>query len=86
MTWTNDNGKGKKDMEKKEKKTGPVTPAYTRKAIANYQSKFDRIPVNLPLGSKQWIREKTGMSGNALLKKLFMEYRQQIDENGSGGG
>lgn len=67
-------------MEKKEKKTGPITPAYTRKAIANYQSKFDRIPVNLPRGSKQWIRENTGMSGNALLKNLFLEYKERIDQ------
>lgn len=28
------------------------TPEYTKKAIQNYNNKFDRIAVNLPKGTK----------------------------------
>lgn len=50
-------------------------PEYNLRAINKYNSKFDRCAVNLPQGSKDWIKENTGLSVNAFLNKIFQEYK-----------
>lgn len=54
-----------------QKKT--ITPEYTRKAIAKYQSKFDRVNINLPKGLKDHAKAATGESVNALVVRLICE-------------
>lgn len=56
-------------MARKENKT----PEYTRKAIAKYQSKFDRVNINLVKGLKDQIKAATGESLNACVTRLLME-------------
>ena len=51
----------------------PKTPEYTRKAIAAYQSKFERININLPIGTKDRIKA-AGQTVNGLANKLILEY------------
>ena len=46
------------------------TPEYTKKAIQNYNNKFDRIAVNLPKGTKDRIKALTGKSCNAYVSEL----------------
>lgn len=55
------------------------TPDYMLKAINNYNEKFDRIAVNLPKGSKEWIKENTRKSANAFFNELFTEYKNRIE-------
>ena len=55
-------------------------PEYTRKAIQNYNNKFDRIAVNLDIGSKEWIKENTGKSCNKFFVDLFQEYKRKYEE------
>lgn len=49
---------------------GNTTPEYTKRAIRNYNNKFDRVPVNLPKGTKDRIKELTGKSCNMFLTEL----------------
>lgn len=49
------------------------TPEYTKKAIQNYNNKFDRIAVNLPKGTKERIKELTGKSCNAYISELVIK-------------
>lgn len=49
------------------------TPEYTKKAIQNYNSKFDRVAVNLPKGTKERIKELTGKSCNAYISELVIK-------------
>lgn len=65
--------KGHIDMKKTDKSK---TKDYTLKAISKYNAKFDRIAVNLPKGSKDWIRKTTGKSCNQFFVDLFMEYKE----------
>ena len=58
----------------------PKTPEYTRKAIQNYNEKFDRIAVNLEKGSKEWIKENTRKSCNQFFVDLFQEYKRKYEE------
>ena len=58
----------------------PKTPDYTRKAIENYNKKFDRIAVNLEKGSKEWIKENTGKSCNQFFVDLFQEFKRKYEE------
>ena len=48
------------------------TPEYTKRAINNYNNKFDRIAVNLPKGTKDRIKELTGKSCNAYISDLVI--------------
>lgn len=57
------------------------TPEYTRNAINKYNSKFDRIAVNLPIGTKDKIKELTGKSCNAYISALVLADLDQL-ENG----
>ena len=58
-----------------------VTPEYTKKAINKYNSKFDRIAVNLPIGTKGRIKELTGKSCNAYISELVLAELERL-ENG----
>ena len=60
------------------------TPEYIRKAINKYHDKFERFTVSLPIGSKQWIADNTGMSLNAYFNMLF-EHDRREHETGDEG-
>ena len=66
-----------------------VTPEYTKRAIKNYNAKFDRIAVNLPIGTKERIKEMTGTSCNAYISSLVLadlerrEGKPRTNSNGS---
>jgi hypothetical protein len=62
-------------MARKENKT----PEYTRKAIAKYQSKFDRVNINLPRGLKDQVKAATGESVNSLVVRLLIA---ELEKNG----
>lgn len=55
------------------------TPEYTRKAVAKYQSKFDRVNINLPRGLKDQVKAATGESLNGLVVRLLMD---ELEKNG----
>ena len=58
-----------------------VTPEYTKKAINKYNSKFDRIAVNLPIGTKERIKELTGKSCNAYISDLVLAELERLENN-----
>ena len=60
-----------------------VTPEYTKKAINKYNSKFDRIAVNLPIGTKERIKELTGKSCNAYISELVLAELERIERSKS---
>lgn len=49
-----------------------TVPDYTKRAINNYNKKFDRISVNLPKGTRDRINELTGMSANKYIAALVI--------------
>ena len=57
------------------------TPDYTRRAIDNYNARFDRITVNFPKGTKEKIKELTGESAGGFAVKCVIEELERI-ENG----
>ena len=60
-----------------------VTPEYTKKAINKYNSKFDRIAVNLPIGTKERIKELTGKSCNAYISELVLAELGRLERSRS---
>ena len=58
-----------------------VTPEYTKKAINKYNSKFDRIAVNLPIGTKERIKEITGKSCNAYISELVLAELDRLERS-----
>ena len=60
-----------------------VTPEYTKKAINKYNSKFDRIAVNLPIGTKERIKELTGKSCNSYISELVLAELERIERSKS---
>ena len=60
-----------------------VTPEYTKKAINKYNSKFDRIAVNLPIGTKERIKELTGKSCNAYISELVLAELERLERSKS---
>lgn len=56
------------------------TPEYTKKAIQNYNSKFDRVAVNLPKGTKDKIKELTGKSCNAYISELVINDLENLEK------
>ena len=60
-----------------------VTPEYTKKAINKYNSKFDRIAVNLPIGTKERIKELTGKSCNAYISELVLAELERLERDKS---
>lgn len=59
------------------------TADYTRKAIDNYNAKFDRITVNLPKGCKDIITAKTGKSATAWARDILVRELERLDESGT---
>ena len=57
-----------------------ITPDYTKKAIQRYNDKFDRIAVNLPKGTKDKIKELTGLSCNKYISSLVLEDLQRMED------
>ena len=60
-----------------------VTLEYTKKAINKYNSKFDRIAVNLPIGTKERIKEITGKSCNAYISELVLAALDRLERSRS---
>lgn len=58
-----------------------VTPEYTKKAINKYNSKFDRIAVNLQIGTKERIKELTGKSCNAYISDLVLADLERLERD-----
>lgn len=56
------------------------TPDYTRKAVKAYNDRFERINVNLDIGSKEWIKKNTGKSCNKFFVDLFQEFKKKYEE------
>ena len=56
------------------------TPENTKKAIQNYNNKFDRVAVNLPKGTKEKIKELTGKSCNAYISELVINDLENLEE------
>lgn len=55
------------------------TPEYTKRAIRNYNNKFDRVAVNLPKGSKDRIKELTSKSCNVFLVELALKELDRLE-------
>lgn len=55
------------------------TPEYTKRAIQNYNNKWDRIAVNLPIGTKERIKMLTGRSCNAFISELVIKELDRIE-------
>lgn len=55
------------------------TPEYTKNAINKYNSKFDRIAVNLPIGTKERIKNLTGKSCNAYISELVISELERLE-------
>ena len=61
----------------------PKVPEYTKRAIATYQAKFDRININLEKGLKDRFRAVTSESLNAFVNrtvKSFVETEEKKRE------
>lgn len=56
------------------------TPEYTKRAINNYNNKFDRVAVNLPKGTKDRIKDMTGKSCNAYISELVIADLERMSE------
>ena len=60
-----------------------VTPEYTKKAINKYNSKCDRRAVNVPIGTKERIKELTGKSCNAYISDLVLSELERLEHGKS---
>ena len=56
------------------------TPAYTRRAIAAYNAKFDRVQVNLPKGTKERIHA-TGESMAAFINRVVLLELERLEKS-----
>ena len=63
-----------------EKKKTAKTPEYTRRAIANYQAKFDRVNINLEKGLKDRFKELSNESINACVNRLIREEIARLEK------
>ena len=54
-------------------------PEYTKRAINKYNSKWDRIAINLPIGYKDKIRGITGKSCNAYISELVIKDIERME-------
>ncbi len=55
------------------------TPEYTKKAIANYQQKFDRVTLNLPKGTKERVKAATTESLTNIVCRLLDAELQRLE-------
>lgn len=56
-----------------------TTPEYTKNAINRYNAKFDRVAVNLPKGTKERIKDITGLSCNAYISTLVLADLERLE-------
>lgn len=61
------------------------TPDYTRRAINNYNSKFDRITVNFPKGTKERIKTTTGETAGGFAIKCVLAELDRIEKGATPG-
>ena len=61
-------------------------PDYNLRAINKYNSKFDRVAVNLPIGSKERIKDLTGKSCNAYISALVLSDLDRIETERAAAG
>jgi hypothetical protein len=54
------------------------TPDYTRKAIDKYNSKYDRITVNFPKGTKEAIKDLTGDTAGGFAVKCVINELERL--------
>ena len=50
-----------------------------RKAVADFMKTVDRVNCQLPLGTKERIKELTGMSCNAFIKETVVKELDKIE-------
>lgn len=73
-------------MIKKDRKGAEImptknkTPNYTRAAIDRYNSKYDRITVNFPKGTKERIKELTGDSAGGFAVKCVIKELERLEK------
>lgn len=56
------------------------TPEYTKRAIANYNAKFDRFTVSFQKGTKERIKQLTGKSANAFINELVQKELERLEK------
>lgn len=61
------------------------TPDYTRRAINNYNSKFDRITVNFPKGTKERIKTTTGETAGGFAVKCVLAELERLESGAAPG-
>ena len=61
------------------------TPDYTRRAINNYNSKFDRITVNFPKGTKERIKTTTGETAGGFAIKCVLVELDRLENRAAPG-
>ena len=61
------------------------TPDYTRRAINNYNSKFDRITVNFPKGTKERIKTTTGETAGGFAIKCVLAELDKLENEAAPG-
>ena len=57
-----------------------TVPEYTKNAAKRYNEKFDRLAVNLPKGTRERIKNLTGMSGNAYISKVVLDDLERLEK------
>ena len=59
------------------------TPEYIKRAINNYNNKFDRLAINTPKGTKERIKRLTGLSCNAYASELILTDLERLENEQS---
>ena len=57
----------------------PKTPSYQRRAIKNYNAKFEHTSVNFPIGTKERIKAVTDESMNQFLNRLVEAELERLE-------
>ncbi len=63
-------------MRAKTKKT----PVYTQRAIEKYQSKFERITISFPIGTREKISALTGDSVNVFVNRAVAREIERLEK------
>lgn len=59
-----------------------TTPSYTKKAIADYQKKFDRIHINFEKGTKERVNAITDESLTSMVNRLVKAELERLEKEG----
>lgn len=62
------------------------TPNYTRAAIDRYNSKYDRITVNFPKGTKEKIKTLTDYSAGGFAVACVLKELERLEKENAAGG